>query len=715
MNIDAASDDNHGQPPRAALRPETTQTGSDSADEPISILIVDDEPRNLTVLETVLSDPSYRLVRAGTGEQALLALVNEEFALLILDIRMPGMTGLELAQIIKERKKTADIPIIFLTAFYNEDQHAVEGYVSGAVDYLHKPVNATVLRAKVAVFAEIHRKNRALARSNHALIAEVTERRHIETQLRELTATLEDRVAERTQALQQSDRRLLSFMNSITDGLSLLDKDWRYTYFSEQGARMLDMRVEQILGNCIWDVFPHTRGNKFEEGFRRAVETGQTVSFEEYYPEPVHAWLHCHCYPTDEGLFVYFHDSSERKRVEQALQSATAAAEKANLAKSEFLSSMSHELRTPLSAILGFAQLIESGPPAPTPAQEQSIDRIRQAGWYLLDLINDILDLALIESGKLLLSMQAIPINEVVRESAAMVQTQAQNRDVHVSYPSLQSLHCVMADRTRLKQVLINLFSNAIKYNKPGGAVTVDCILSGAERIRLSVSDTGDGLTPDQLSQLFQAFNRLGREKTGEEGTGIGLVASKRLVEMMGGTIGVQSEVGQGSVFWIELSLTLAAESIAVLEQPMRTSKGGQASAPAHTVLYVDDNPANLSLVEELFARRPEIFLFTASNGDRAVACARSERPDAIVMDINLRETSGAEVQKILADDPATAGIPIIALGANVDVQEGVPAGFFRYLSKPIKVNELMSALHAALNIAQARADASIKVAGDPH
>ena len=235
------------------------------------------------------------------------------------------------------------------------------------------------------------------------------------------------------------------------------------------------------------------------------------------------------------GYLLIGTHNSVRTRVELELNSARAVAEQANLAKSEFLSSMSHELRTPLSAILGFAQLIESGLPAPTTSQKRSLDQILKAGWYLLDLINEILDLALIESGKLSLSLEPISLSEVMRESQAMIEPQAQKRGISVSFPQFDTPYFINADRTRVKQVLINLLSNAIKYNREGGTVLVDCIASELGRVRIRVKDTGEGLTADKLAQLFQPFNRLGQEGSAEKGTGMGLVVCKRLVELMGG------------------------------------------------------------------------------------------------------------------------------------------------------------------------------------
>ena len=413
-------------------------------DETINILIVDDEPRTLTVLESILGDCGYRLIRAQTVDQALLALVVEEFALLILDIRMPGMTGFELAQLIKSRKRTSLIPIIFLTAYYNEDQHVLAGYNPGAVDYLHKPVNPVILRSKVAVFAELHRKNRECGMANHVLLAEVTERRRAENRLRELNETLEQKVTERTAAL--------------------------------------------VVTN-------------------------------------------------------------------DALNEAVTLARKASLAKSDFLSSMSHELRTPLNAILGFAQLLDVAPSLPTAAQKRSISQIIDAGWYLLELINELLDLSLIESGKLSLSMEPISLSEVMNDCQIMIESDALKRDVHTIFRKLQSPYFVQGDHTRVKQVLVNLLSNAIKYNKVGGTIEVDCYRSTPGRVRIAVKDTGEGLAPDQCAQLFQPFNRLGQETGSVEGTGIGLALCKRLVELMGGAIGVESTVGEGCVFWFELDM----------------------------------------------------------------------------------------------------------------------------------------------------------------
>jgi len=405
------------------------------------------------------------------------------------------------------------------------------------------------------------------------------------------------------------------------------------------------------------------------------------------------------------GYLLIGTDNSVRKQVEADLHLAMATAETANLAKSDFLSSMSHELRTPLSAILGFAQLIESGSPSPTASQKRSIDQILQAGWYLLKLINEILDLAQIESGRLSLSLEASSLSEVMDECHAMVESHSRQRKIQLTFPKLKLPLYVKADRTRVKQILINLLSNAIKYNNVGGSILVECIQPTPERVRICVTDTGAGLTEGQLSQLFQPFNRLGQEAAGEQGTGIGLVMCKRLVESMGGSIGVESTVGQGSVFWIELARTHELVVADLNDHDTTQAMASDGAAPKfRTLLYVEDNPANLMLVEDLIVHRPDIRLLSARDGQEGLEMARLYRPNLILMDINLPGISGISVLRQLAEDPLTSHIPVVALSANAmprDIEKGFKAGFYRYLTKPIKVKAFMDTLDMALSFAE--------------
>ena len=418
---------------------------------------------------------------------------------------------------------------------------------------------------------------------------------------------------------------------------------------------------------------------------------------------------------TLQGVFAAARDVTERNRLDQVLQeknveleSAKSVAEQANLAKSDFLSSMSHELRSPLNAILGFAQLMESDPQSPTPSQKESIAQILDAGWHLLNLINEILDLAVIESGTVSLSGESVSLDEVMVECRAMMEPLAHQRGVSMTFPRFDTPCFVSSDRTRLKQILINLLSNAIKYNTAQGAVVVNYAVSTPDRIRITIKDTGAGLPPEKLAQLFQPFNRLGQEAGGEEGTGIGLVVTRRLVELMGGAIGVDSTVGAGSAFWIEL---LSAAAPQFVDEGVEAAAGARPQVTdgtrPRTLLCVEDNPANLKLVEELVARHPELRLLTAANGTLGVALARAAQPEMILMDVNLPDISGIEAMRILRDDPLTAHIPIVALSANAmprDIMKGLEAGFFRYLTKPIKVNEFMDTLRLALECADQRA-----------
>jgi signal transduction histidine kinase/ActR/RegA family two-component response regulator len=386
------------------------------------------------------------------------------------------------------------------------------------------------------------------------------------------------------------------------------------------------------------------------------------------------------------------------------LESAKLEAEKANHAKSDFLSSMSHELRTPLNAILGFAQLLEASSPPPTATQKVRLHQIVKAGWYLLELIDEILNLAVIESGRRSLSTEPVQLLDLLRECEAMVEPQARERGIQMQFPQFCGNCYAVADRTRLKQILLNLLSNAIKYNREHGTVEVECSESAPERIRISIKDSGAGLTPEKLAQLFQPFNRLGQESGREEGTGIGLVVSKQLVELMGGAIGVESSVGVGSEFWIELIRYVRPQLSADNAMPAELAPQVRENAARHTLLYVEDNPANLLLVEQIIEDHPDIRMLSARDAKRGIALARAHLPDVILMDINLPGISGIDALKILREDPATAHIPVVALSAHAmlrDIEKGLEAGFFRYLTKPIKVSDFMSALGDALKFSE--------------
>ena len=310
----------------------------------------------------------------------------------------------------------------------------------------------------------------------------------------------------------------------------------------------------------------------------------------------------------------------------------------------------------------------------------------------------------MVESGKLSLSQEPVPLIDVMRECQSMIDPMAQNRGIQINFLPFDHTWFVDADRTRVKQVLINLLSNAIKYNREHGTVEVKCTASTPERIRVSITDTGAGMSQEKLTHLFQPFDRLGQENGGEEGTGIGLVVTKQLIEMMGGAIGVESTVGVGSEFWVELIRVDTPQPATGYVKPTEAAPQIQEDAALHTLLYVEDNPANLMLIEQIIDGHPSLRMLSAHDGNLGVELARLHVPDVILMDISLPGMSGIDALNILRKDPATAHIPVIAISANAmprDIEKGLEAGFFRYLTKPIKVNEFMNALDDALKFAE--------------
>ena len=544
------------------------------------------------------------------------------------------------------------------------------------------------------------------------ILRDITTRKHVDEEREKLDQRLRD---------QQFYTR--SLIESNVDALMATDPSGIITDANKQMEALTGCTRDELIGAPFKNFF--TDPQRAEAGIKLVLKEKKVSNYELTVQardghQTVVSYNATTIYDRDrklQGVFAAARDVTGRNLLDLALQetnvkldSARQAAEKANQAKSDFLSSMSHELRSPLNAILGFAQLMESGTPAPTPVQRASIDQILRAGWYLLELINEILDLALIESGKLSLSLEPMSLPELLLDVQAMIEPQAKRGGIRISFPDFDGLCFVEADRTRLKQVLINLLSNAIKYNREGGTVEVICHMASPRRLRISVHDHGDGLSPEKLTQLFQPFNRLGQEAGTEEGTGIGLVVSKRLVNLMGGEIGAFSRVGLGSEFWFELNLVDAPQLCDAVALPLAPLPNWtEGTAAVRTLLYVEDNRANMELMGQLIARRPDLCMLTASDGLQGIALARSELPDVILMDINLPGISGLQALRILLEDPRTARIPVVALSANAmphDIEKGLAAGFFRYLTKPIKVPEFMAALDAALALAAAQSAA---------
>jgi PAS domain S-box-containing protein len=510
-----------------------------------------------------------------------------------------------------------------------------------------------------------------------------------------------------------------SLIESNIDAIMTTDPSGIITDVNKQMMALTGCQRDELIGAAFKDYF--TDPERAEASIKLVLSEKKVTNYELTVrardgKETVVSYNATTFYDRDrtlQGVFASARDITERNRLDQVLkeknaelESAKSLAEKANLAKSDFLSSMSHELRTPLNAILGFAQLLEVGNPPPTAAQILRLQQIIKAGWYLLDLINEILDLAVIESGKLSLSREAVSLIEVIQECQAMVEPQAQQRGITLSFLPFDHHWFANADRTRVKQVLINLMSNAIKYNREHGTVEVQCTESSPERLRISVKDSGAGLSPEKLLQLFQPFNRLGQETGAEEGTGIGLVVTKQLIELMGGAIGVKSTVDVGSEFWIDLIKDVTPQLAAGHTPAAELAPQSQGNPAVRTLLYVEDNPANLMLVEQIIENHPHIRMLSARDGYHGIALARAHLPDVILMDINLPGISGVQALKLLRQDLTLAHIPVIALSANAmfrDIEKGLSAGFFRYLTKPIKINEFISALDDALEFSETK------------
>ena len=518
-----------------------------------------------------------------------------------------------------------------------------------------------------------------------------------------------------------------SLIEASLDPLVTISSQGTITDVNEAFVQATGVPREQLTGSDFSNYF--TEADKARISYQKVFNDAQVrdypLAIRHTSGQVMDVLYNASAYKDDKGkilgVLAAARDITDRKRLYQELkkknielESAKTIAEKANLAKSEFLSSMSHEFRTPLNAILGFAQLIESGSPPLTTSQNKRVKQILNAGWHLLELVNEILDLATIESGKATLSVEPVSVVEVMLECRTMVEPQAQERGIAMTFPLFDIPCFVKADRTKLKQVLINLLSNAIKYNKPGGSIIVECGQSTANSVRISVRDSGAGLTSDQLAQLFQPFNRLGKESSGERGTGIGLVVAKQLVELMDGAIGAESIVETGSVFWIELCQSKAPLPVVREAEPVALARPQvpEEMAP-RTLLYVEDNPANLELIEQLVARRNDLRLISAADGNQGIELARIHQPEVILMDINLPGINGVESMRILGRDPSTAHIPIIALSANAlpsDIEMGLEAGFFDYLTKPIKVSQFMDVLDTALKSTHTASELELKI-----
>ncbi len=492
--------------------------------------------------------------------------------------------------------------------------------------------------------------------------------------------------------------RVTNILESITEAFIAVDKEWRFTYVNDEAERLLMRPRDELLGHSLWEEFPETVGTTFDNQYHRAVSGGLPVTFEEFYP-PLNVWFEVHAYPSVEGLSVYFQDVTARKQAEETLHQAKEEAERANAAKSEFLSRMSHELRTPLNAILGFGQLLEMD--ELDAGQRDGVQQILKGGRHLLELVNEVLDIASIDAGRMTLSAEPVQLSRLAQEAIALVQPLADER--RIRFENAIGGGFVLADQQRLKQVLLNLLSNAVKYNREGGLVRVASGTAAVPgRVRFEVTDSGPGIAPAGLEKLFAPFERLNAAEKGVEGTGIGLTISQRLVQVMSGEIGVYSVQGEGTTFWVELPGA---------QDPMQSLKHSEAIAPlvaetaasngaTHSILYIEDNLSNLNLIEHILGRRKAIRLLSAMQGRRGLEMAREHRPDLILLDLHLPDIQGDEVLQHLRAEAETQNIPVVMLSADAtprQIERLLEAGAKAYLTKPLNVKQFMAVLDETL------------------
>jgi two-component system, sensor histidine kinase and response regulator len=398
---------------------------------------------------------------------------------------------------------------------------------------------------------------------------------------------------------------------------------------------------------------------------------------------------------SDKIMFCVAHDVTERSRIEKALREAKEEADRANHAKSEFLSRMSHELRTPLNAILGFGQLIERQDP--TEAQRTRVGHIISAGRHLLNLINEVLDISRVETGNLQLSLEPVCITDALEEAVSLMRPLAAERGIELLSPApVDQSYYVKADRQRFKQVLLNLLTNAVKYTPHDGKVVVSSSPTGSGSMRIVVADSGAGISPEKLARLFTPFDRLGAEQTAVEGTGLGLALCQRLIQAMHGSIGVNSTLGQGSTFWVELACADSPfEHMAAAKRDASQFLNGS-DAEERTILYVEDNLSNLTLIEQMLAEHSHIHLITAMQGQLGIELARRHSPDLILLDLHLPDLPGWEVLSRLQHDDATHEIPVVIISADAtsrQIERLMAAGARAYLTKPLDMMEFFRVL----------------------
>ena len=694
-----------------ARQPDDKSAGGTSTvrlhNDPVNILIVDDEPKNLTVLETVLDDPGYRLVRAESADQALLALVAKEFALLILDIRMPVTTGFELAHLIRQRKKTEQVPIIFLTAYYNEDQHVLEGYGTGAVDYLHKPVNPVILRSKVAIFVDLHRKTRALEVANRALLAEVTERRETQAQLRDLNETLEKRVAERTEALlertrlevaqreqlQASEEFNRSLMEGTADGVQVLDLEGGLLHLNRAALAQLEIvNFAQVRGAQCSSLWPEESREVLLRALAEA-RAGSAASFTalRLTSNGARKWWSVSVSPVRDSangqivrLLAVSRDVTEAREVEQALRAS-------DQQKDNFIATLAHELRNPLAPIRNAVAVMQRMEPVDT-RLSWCRDVIDRQVAQMTRLLEGLLDVSRITRSKLVLKRETLDVASVVEHAVEIAQPWINEgrKSLEITLPPTPM--SVNGDLTRLGQVISNILINAAKYTGADGQIQLTAHRE-LDDVVLTVKDDGIGIASEHLTSIFEMFSQVPFGKDhGHGGLGIGLSLARGLVEMHGGKLSVQSDgLGKGSEFVVRLPLI--SQDIS-RDRPRLNADVESLTQAKCRVLVVDDLRDNADSLGALL-RSMGHEVHVSYEGEEALKTAEQFRPDLALIDLGMPKIDGYEVCRRMRGYSWGARVYLVAQtgwGQEFDRRRTQAAGFDQHLVKPLE-SEVLDAL----------------------
>lgn len=693
--------------PRAASR-EASELALDRV--PINILLVDDEPKNLLALETILDNSRYRLIRAESADEALLVLIREEFALIVLDIHMPGMSGFELAQLIKQRKKTACLPIIFLTAYYSEDQHVLEGYETGAVDYLHKPINPAILRSKVAVFAELHMKSREIAAANRALVAEVNERRRIQQELLHLNDELERRVEERAadllesnSALRESEERLRLAQSAggvgVWDWQALTgDTWWSETMCAIYGARSVPPAEVAEL----WRTLLHPDDSqRVQAQLSAALADGtQEVLRDEFRilrPDGETRWIECIARLERDAagrpvrMLGVNADISERKRLENDLRQVAAELSESDRRKDQFLAMLAHELRNPLAPIRNAVEILRLLA-SDTEAVKSAVELMDRQIVQMVRLVDDLLDVSRISRGKIELRKNRIELLSAITDVVEATRSLSQSME-HELTTSLPSHPIYLnADPIRLAQLVGNLLHNACKFTPNGGRVSLT-VERDADRAILRVKDTGVGIEASQLPHIFEMFMQGDTSlERSQSGLGIGLTLVQQLVEMHGGTVEADSAgAGQGSEFVVRLPIPT--------DEPVHQKPEPNVKHPpikfVGRILVVDDNRDSAASLAALLKLSGNTTL-TAFDGLEALEVGATFCPDVVLLDIGLPELNGYDTARRMREEPWGREVVLIALtgwGKEEDRRRSSEAGFNSHLVKPVDFSQLNALL----------------------